>query len=281
MAKLSIDHVTIAGPSLRDLEQSFEAIGMTSEYGGAHSNGVTHMSLVGFDDGSYIELISVINPGQRSPWWHQHIENSAGPCGWAIQQDGLAAEAERIAKLGVSVRGPFHMQRDRPDGQLVEWDLAFLGDGEPGTSLPFLICDRTPRDLRVRPSASVSGGRLVGVDTVVVGVRDLEKAISLWKQVFALDASQIERCETPAATIATYPSAPIALASCISQDDWLAERCRQFGDCPCAYLIATTDLDSSMAKLPVARVSDWFARRVALIDPARLMGIYVGLIQCH
>jgi hypothetical protein len=33
-----------------------------------------------------------------------------------------------VATLGVPVMGPIYLNRQRPDGVLVEWDLAFLDD---------------------------------------------------------------------------------------------------------------------------------------------------------
>ncbi len=81
----------------------------------------------------------------------------------------VAAEAQHLSGLGIGVRGPVPMTRSRADGRVVEWDLAFVGDGEPGTQLPFIIRDRTPRDWRVAPSASVPDGPLAGVGPGKVG----------------------------------------------------------------------------------------------------------------
>ena len=49
---LKIDHVTIAGSDLSKMRDAFASLGLVSEYGGAHSNGITHMALLGFEDGS-------------------------------------------------------------------------------------------------------------------------------------------------------------------------------------------------------------------------------------
>ena len=53
---LKIDHVTIAGPELAPMERAFAGVGLVTDYGGPHSNGVTHMAWLGFNDGSYNEL---------------------------------------------------------------------------------------------------------------------------------------------------------------------------------------------------------------------------------
>ena len=80
---LRIDHVTIAASRLEAAASAFAAAGLDTEYGGHHSNGATHMSLLGFEDGSYIELVSVVRPGLQAPRWQAHIAHDVGPCAWA------------------------------------------------------------------------------------------------------------------------------------------------------------------------------------------------------
>src|SRR5438046_1405482 len=58
-AEIAVDHVTAAGKDLKAMRASLEAIGLTSEYGGPHSNRATEMALVSFLDGSYLELIAI------------------------------------------------------------------------------------------------------------------------------------------------------------------------------------------------------------------------------
>ena len=129
---LRVDHVTIAGANLAQLQEAFAAVGLTTEYGGAHSNGVTHMALLGFDDGSYIELISTLSADQRNiPIWKEHIVRDGGPCGWAARCDDVAAELKRLAAAGLAVQGPFPGGRPRPLGR------ASMASGAPsfgGTS---------------------------------------------------------------------------------------------------------------------------------------------------
>src|SRR4051812_14194703 len=100
---LLIDHVTIAGPDLATLQRAFADMGLATDYGGLHSNGVTHMALLGFDDGSYLELISTAEPGAESPWWPRQIEAGGGPCGWCARTDNLSTECARLSGLGISV----------------------------------------------------------------------------------------------------------------------------------------------------------------------------------
>ena len=190
---IHIDHVTIAGSALARMQRVFAEVGLETDYGGLHSNGATHMALLGFADGSYVELISTFVAGTQSPLWGAHIAGDGGPCGWAVATDDPGLEAARLKGLGVPVRGPFPLNRRRADGALVEWDLVYVGDGEPGATLPFLIKDRTPREWRVQPSASVAGTELTGVAVVVLGVDDLATSVDLFRRVYGSTRSRTRR----------------------------------------------------------------------------------------
>jgi len=63
---LKLDHVGICAYDLQSLQDAFASVGLRAEYGGAHATGGTHNALLGFDDGSYIELIALQKPGSVS-----------------------------------------------------------------------------------------------------------------------------------------------------------------------------------------------------------------------
>jgi len=278
VVSLKIDHVTLAGSDLKALEQVFARAGLATDYGGPHSNGITHMSLLGFDDGSYIELISTLEPGQTAPWWDAHIQGNGGPCAWAVEAGDVAAEAARIAALGIPVRGPNGMTRQRPDGVLVEWDLAFVGERQPGATLPFLIKDRTPRQWRVRPSARVTGTDLAGVAMVVLGVQDLDRAVDLFRRVYGWPAPETED-DVNVGRLAHFPGTPVLLAAPLRPNDFLAERLRHFDESPCAFLIGTSNLYAASNRLRLGTVSSWFDRQIFWFDAPRRHGILLGLIE--
>ncbi|MFC7097689.1 VOC family protein [Halobaculum marinum] len=234
---LRVDHVTVAGRSLESLVDAFEAAGFPVEYGGAHSNGVTHMAIVGFRDGSYIELISTIESETESPWWDDAIRRDGGPCAWAIGVDDIEAATATLDERGVRVDGPAAYERTREDGTLVEWDLTYLGDGDPGSTLPFLIEDRTPRERRVQPTGTLGSSPIHGVDTVVVGVPDLDAAVQRFTDAFDLPTPTRSEFGEVAAEVAVFPDQPVALAQ-PSEDDWFAERVDEFGPAPVAYVLA-------------------------------------------
>ena len=49
-----------------------------------------------------------------------------------------------------------------------------------------MIQDKTPRELRVKPSASVKGSALNGIAVVVIGVKDLDAAIASFRKAYGL-----------------------------------------------------------------------------------------------
>jgi hypothetical protein len=275
---LKVDHVTIAGSHLASLEQAFAGVGLKPAYGGPHSNGITHMALLSFANGSYVELISTLEPGQASPLWHTHIAEDGGPCAWAVGVDDVAAEAARLAALGVPVRGPLYLNRQRPDGVLVEWDLAFLGDDGPGATLPFIIKDRTPREWRVPPSTRAAEAGLRGVAMVVLGVEHLDRSVALFRSAYGWPAPRMAEDADFGAQLAHFPGTPVTLAAAPAGSGWLAERLAQFGESPCAFLLGASDVDSAAQPSPLARPGSWFGRRITWFDPARLKGIRLGLV---
>ncbi|QLG29038.1 VOC family protein [Halorarum halophilum] len=233
---LDIDHVTVAGRDLDALIEAFTDAGFPAEYGGSHSNGVTHMAVVGFRDGTYLELVSTIDPDAASPWWHDPIHGDGGPCAWAVQVEDIATASGTFRERGVAVDGPHEYERERPDGTLVEWELSFLEEGDPGSTLPFLIADRTPRERRVTPTGDLATSPIRGVDTVVLAVADLEAAVDRVRTAFRLDGPERGRLHSLDADVASFPGTPVALAE-PRDEGWLADRLDRFGPRPAAYLL--------------------------------------------
>lgn len=273
---LKVDHVTVAGRQLAPLQAAFAAAGLTTEYGGPHANDVTHMAALSFEDGSYLELISTLEPGAASPLWDAHIAGDGGPCAWAVEAAEVAAEAARVAGLGVPVKGPIYLSRRRSDGLVPEWDQAFLGDTPPGAVLPFVIKDRTPREWRVPPVAPASGSGLRAVARVLLGVKELERRVKLFQYVYAWPAPEYASDASLGAELAWFPDTPVVLAAPVS-GGWLADRLFRFGESPCAFLLAAAEFGATAARFGLGASSRWFDQRAAWFDPGRLCGTRLGI----
>lgn len=265
---IDVDHVTVAGQSLDDLEAAFAGVGLEPSYGGTHSNGVTHMSTVSFPDGTYLECISTLEPDTTSPWWDAAIRTDAGPCAWAIRVPDAAAAAETFADRGIAVEGPHSFARERPDGVRLEWELVYLGDGDPGSVLPFCIADRTPRERRVGDPFTGTG--VAGIDTVVLGVADLDAATERLRDTFDLPEPTRTTSDFLGATVARFPEAPVAVAT-PERDGWLADRLDTVGDAPCGYLF-TADPDA-VDRYSVVETEPWGDGEAAWLAPDAVGGL--------
>lgn len=280
---LTIDHVPYACADLDEATAALESLGLAPEYGGVHDNGVTHMALLGFGDGSYLELISERDDaaGEDHGFWPDHIRADAGPAAWCVRVPDVVAECKRVLDAGHPVRGPLYGSRERDDGTLVEWDRAEFGTEENRLRLPFAISDRTPLSYRVTPSPSVADGPLTGTEQVLLGVRDLDAAVRTFERLYRWPRP-IRASVPEVGRVASFPGTPVALVTPdggepdsedadggnadTDDDEWLADRLATFREGPCACLFATEDLDAARREYPLREPTDWPDGRVAFFD---------------
>jgi hypothetical protein len=274
---LEIDHVSVCGSSLDALRQDFTDVGMTPDVGGPHGNGITQMAIIGFDDASYIELIAPIKPGETTgSGWAKFMSDDAVTCAWAVGTNVLLQEADRLKKAGIPVKTPEHGSRKRPDGMSIEWMTADVGMGTPGSTLPFIIEDQTPRAWRVQTSASVAGAPVYGVENVVLGVNNLDASIALFRKAYGW-AEPLTEVQKDFGKLAYFPGEPVILAA-PSGGGWLADRIGKFGESPVAYLLGTRDFAGATKKYKLSGGKTWFGQKVAWFDAAKLKGVRLGVI---
>ena len=277
---LKVDHITVCGSNLEAMRHAFARVGLSTTYGGPHSNGATHMDLLPFDDGSYLELIAPITSmsgasGMMSGWTHL-MEADAGAGAWAVRTDDIHSEVRCLRAAGIEVRGPEAGSRQRPDGTQLEWETAIIGPSPAGSLLPFLIQDKTPRRLRVPSSDATSD--IGGVAAVVIGVRDIKKATELYRSGFGWDAPQIADHSEFGAVLAYFMHSPVILAAPLDTGSWLQERLERFGECPAAFLLAPCDDFDIEAHFAATEQALWFGKTVAWLDQEKLMGARLGFM---
>lgn len=174
-----IDHVVVL---VRDLPQAitgYEALGFTVTPGGEHAGGATHNGLIGFDDGSYFELIAFKEPERKQEhrWWPR-LSAGEGLVDYALIAGDGSVVVEEAQSRGIALNGPTDGSRHRPDGQLIAWRSVMSGLPIGGTPLPFAIEDVTPREARVpHGDAAKHQNNVVGVSEVIVVVKDIGAAI--------------------------------------------------------------------------------------------------------
>jgi hypothetical protein len=274
---LELDHVSVCGSSLDSLRQAFTDVGLTPDVGGPHGNGITQMALLGFDDASYIELIAPVKPGVTADSsWAKFMSGDAVTCAWAVGTNVLLQEVDRLKKAGIPVTAPERGNRKRPDGMSIEWMTADVGSGAPGSTLPFIIEDQTPRDWRVQTSASVKGAPVNGIENVVLGVNNLDAAIALFRKAYGW-AEPLTETQKDFGKLAYFPGEPVILAA-PSGGGWLSDRLAKYGETPVAYLLATRDFAGATKKYRLSGGRTWFGQKVGWFDAGKLKGVRLGVI---
>jgi hypothetical protein len=276
---LNVDHASICGSDLQALQQAFTDAGLKPDYGGPHANGGTHMAFLGFDDGSYLEFIAPQTPGSAdgSPWG-KLLAGDAGPCAWAVSSVDLEKEVARLKAAGIPTDGPTKGSRKRTDGLSIEWMTAPVGGGTPGSTLPFVIEDRTPREWRVQTSASVKDSPLAGIDLVVVAVNDLKTSVDQFRKAYGWSEPLLETHTEFGAKMAYFPGEPVLLAAPADNRSWINERLQKFGPTPVAFLLATQDFNAANKKFRLSGSKPWFAQRVGWFDANKIKGVRLGVI---
>lgn len=274
---LELDHVSICGSNLDALRQAFTDVGMTPDLGGPHGNGITQMAIIGFDDASYIELIAPIKAGASAGSdWAKFMAEDAITCAWAVGTNVLLQEVDRLKKAGIPVKTAERGSRKRPDGMSIEWMTSDVGSSTPGSTLPFIIEDQTPRAWRVQTSASVQGAPVSGIDSVVLGVINLDASIALFRKAYGWAPPLIET-QKDFGKLAYFPGEPVILAA-PSGGGWLSDRLGKFGETPVAYLLATRDFAATAKKYKLSGTKTWFGQKVAWFDAGKLKGVRLGVI---
>jgi catechol 2,3-dioxygenase-like lactoylglutathione lyase family enzyme len=184
---LSLDHVVIL---VRDLEQTiadYGALGFTVQRGGTHADGATHNALIGFADGSYLELIAFLKPSPTHRWGQANASGTEGFVDFALLPSSVGAVVDAARSRGLAYAGPLDGGRVRPDGERLAWQIGT----PPSPDLPFLCGDITPRALRVREGeVRVHPNGVQGVAAITLAVTDLDASLAHYRALLGPEATR-------------------------------------------------------------------------------------------
>jgi hypothetical protein len=245
-----IDHITLAGPSLPALREDLFTAGLPTEYGGIHSNGITHMALAGCADGSYLELVSPLRPGGHVALWSDYLLPESGGSAWTAASEDIEADFRTARDRGVSCTGPVTIRREKPNGEVGVWELGYLGDKQPGGTLPFLIHDHTERSVRVRPG-NETGKMLAGWTAMVLAVHDTVAGADEFMRLYGWG-----RPEALDDGLLHFHGTPLHLAS-------PREHLDRFGESPYAVVLGVLDKEHTFR---TSRTSQLAGKTVRWLD---------------
>lgn len=258
---LTIDHAIFAWPDHDEVREACAAVGLDPTFGGVHDGGETQMSLVGFPDGSYLELMAPTDPGTEPDRWTGIVDHWRGPEHWCVEAD-VRDLLRRTIAAGAPVDGPHAGSRERPDGTLVEWVTGVYGPRDSRSVLPFAIADRTPHAYRV-PAESVAD-ELNGVAEVVLGVAAVGDHLPWFRRLHDFP-TPVEVATPLPATVETVPGQPVSFAV-PDAGSWVADRVEATGEQPVAFLLGADDVDAAAATFALTDARQWGDRRVAWFD---------------
>ena len=144
-----LDHLVILVRDLELASADFERLGFAVTPGGEHADGLTRNALVPFEDGTYLELVSFLDPEDPTDnvWGWRGFYPREGLIDYCAASNDLDADLGRLKSLGFVVDGPDSGGRRLPDGTEIRWRSARIS--QEGRIFPFLIEDLSPRELRV------------------------------------------------------------------------------------------------------------------------------------
>jgi hypothetical protein len=257
-ADLTVDHVTVSGTDLKQMQARLASVGIPTEYGGPHVNGATQMAVTSFPDGSYLELIAPqANPDRKAlaeHYWSKQMLGNAGPTAWAVRSSDVSAEAARLRTAGIAVSSPSHSGRKRPDGVQLDWETARVGTEPHGAFFPFLIRDITPREARAFPKGQPTTKDFSGVRRVVIAVRDLKASIARFRQAYGLPSPVEQEDVILGAREASFADRPVILVAAVGGSSWLAQRIEQFGEGPCAFVLGSRKGSAKITWLDIEKL---------------------------
>ena len=172
-----LDHLVILVRDLDVAAADYERLGFVVTPGGEHADGLTRNALIPFEDGSYFELVSFLDPedSRDNVWgWRKFLPHE-GLVDYCVASDDLESDIMKLESLGFDVKGPDDGGRRLPDGAEIRWRIARIR--QEGRLLPFLIEDLTPREMRVPggPAAEHPNGAS-GISLLEIAAPDAEEA---------------------------------------------------------------------------------------------------------
>lgn len=163
-----LDHIVILSGPLAGETARYERLGFTVIPGGSHPSWGTENTLIPLGDGTYLELLAIRHGETTTHRLWRHPDGSMRRPGefsaFALAAADLDRTVAHLRASGIAFSEVQPGARLRPDGQRVEWKLAFPDRQD----LPFLIEDVTARATRVPPPGAETMNAAAGLARVSV-----------------------------------------------------------------------------------------------------------------
>ncbi len=193
MAILGWDHFIILVNELEAAMQTYRRLGFDVRAGGEHPSFGSHNALIALADGTYIELVAFKDAALAAKtFWRTGVERlrvGEGFGGYALASNDITNDVAQLRQRSLNFDEPQAGSRVRPDGQRVAWHTAMFG-GSPVSTLPFLIQDATPHELRTEPPKEGMGSR-ARVTEVIIAVKDLDQTRDNYRTLLGIEPKYV------------------------------------------------------------------------------------------
>ena len=183
-----IDHIVIVVRSLEAAMSTYRQLGFTVVVGGRHPYG-SHNALIGFADGSYIEVLGFYEDSPAHPWWELLHERGGGLVDFCMATDDIRGDLAAFRAQGVGMGDLVEGARSRPDGYQVRWINNKVGGDHQGV-VPFIIEDVTPRVERL-PRETEHANGVSGIHTLSLVTADLKRLAGIMAAVLGAEGQAI------------------------------------------------------------------------------------------
>ena len=290
-----IDRVVLCVPDLDAGVEAFIRMGFNVFPGGVPATDGTHHALVVHGDDDHLELLSVrdreayltttAHPGGPEADLPDYLAKGGGCRHIAVESTDLVEDVGAMRARHVDVNDAVQSAYRAPSGQIVRWNVATLGPGNP---LPiFFVQYLTPIKTRRQqvPTVGDHPNRALRTDRVYVAVPDVAAAAETYSHVLGIPVPKIQRGNVIKADMAVFDLGPTGLTVAQPMEPGpAAEALARRGPGPFQVLYRTASMDAAARWMvdhglpqPARGVRNT-GEQAILVGPEHACGAYIGFV---
>ena len=290
-----IDHVVLCVPDLDAGVEAFTRLGFNIYPGGVPATEGTHHAIAVHGDDDALELLSVRDrdayaaatptPGAPQAGLLPFLADGGGFRCVAVQSDDLGYDVRAMRQRGVDVNDAAESAVRAPTGQILRWNVATLGAGNP---LPiFFVQHLTPAETRRNrvPKVGDHPNRVLRTDRVYIAVPDVVVAARTYSQALGMPIPRVQRGNVIKADMAVFDLGPTGLTVAQPAEPGpAAEALTRRGPGPFQVLYRTASMNAAARWMvdhglpPPARGVRNTGEQAILVGPEHACGAYIGLV---
>ncbi len=205
---LGIDHLIILVKDLDEAAHNYEVLGFQVKPGGKHAAGTENV-LIGFHDGTYIELLAFQTPeGAPASRFFEPLKLGEGFVDYGAWVADADQVLERARPAGARYGEPYTGGRKRDDGFQMQTRMVMTIEDSFGV-LPLLFQPITDRTLRF-PSGDDAehANGVTGISEIIIAVHDLAATGKIYRAMLDVPLPDVVSRDDIGANTMTFSMGP-------------------------------------------------------------------------